>query len=105
LQYLTGRHAGFRQQSRYFSVSHGEARNTSPGIWSLGVVFLEMVILFKGQTVDHIDKIPQEHGSPQALIRSKHVGFLELITELKYTGSEADNVVIEWTQDILVMEL
>lgn len=31
-----------------------EPRNTSSNIWSLGVVFLEMIIVLKGKTVEYL---------------------------------------------------
>ena len=36
-------------------VAMQERRNTSSDVWSLGVVFLEMIVVLKGKTIDYID--------------------------------------------------
>jgi TolA-binding protein/tRNA A-37 threonylcarbamoyl transferase component Bud32 len=83
-------------------VANYESRNTSSDIWSLGVVFLEMVAVLKGRTVEYVYDFLKEHGSQQAFVRTNLDGTHLLIAELKKIGSSADNAVLEWVQDMVV---
>ncbi|KAJ4286509.1 hypothetical protein N0V90_013209 [Kalmusia sp. IMI 367209] len=83
-------------------VANQEPRNTSSDIWSLGVVFLEMVAVLKGRTVEHVYDFLKEHGSQQAFVRTNLAGTHLLIAELKRKGSRADDVVLGWVEDMIV---
>jgi serine/threonine protein kinase len=79
-------------------------RNTSSDIWSLGVVFLEMIAVLKGRTVEYVYDFLREHGSQQAFVRTNPTGTLSLITELKETGSSTSNVALGWVQDMTMLQ-
>ncbi len=81
-----------------------EPRNTSSDIWSLGVVFLEMIVVLKGRTVKYINQFLGEHGSRQAYICTNPAALLELVEELRGTDNLADNIALVWVQDMLRTE-
>lgn len=81
-----------------------EPRNTASDIWSLGVVFLEMITVLKGKTVEFIYEFFKTHGSRQVLVRTNGAALLELVAELKETGSISDNRTPEWVQQMLLTE-
>jgi serine/threonine protein kinase len=67
-------------------VALGRFRNTKSDIWSLGVVFMEMVAVLKGLTTQYMDSFYKQHISWQACIRSQPVGTLDIVAELESTG-------------------
>ncbi|KAK4985878.1 hypothetical protein LTR50_005667 [Elasticomyces elasticus] len=81
-----------------------EPRNTRSDIWSLGVVFLEMVVVLKGKRVNYIDDFFGQHGSLRAYVRTNRAAFLELVAELKATESISDNRALVWIEQMLQME-
>jgi hypothetical protein len=85
-------------------VANHEPRNTSSDIWSLGVVFLEMVTVLKGRKAEYIYDFLSEHGSRQAFVRTNPTGVDELVTEFKQMGNPADNAALGWAQDMLMAE-
>jgi tetratricopeptide (TPR) repeat protein len=81
-----------------------EARNTMSDIWSLGIVFLEMVVILKGKTTQDLDTFLEQHGSRQRFIRTNLVALPDLIVELESIGELSDNFVFSWTQGMLSEE-
>jgi serine/threonine protein kinase len=59
-------------------VAMHEPRNTSSDIWSLGIVYLEMIVVLKGRTVEYVAEFLVGHGSQQAYIRANPEGFIGL---------------------------
>jgi serine/threonine protein kinase len=51
-------------------VANHDFRNTSSDIWSLGVVFLEMIVVLKGRGVEYVYDFLSKHGSRQAFVRT-----------------------------------
>jgi len=78
-----------------------EPRNTSSDIWSLSVVFLEMIVVLKGKTVKYMYQFLGEHGSRRAYIHTNPTALLELIKELRGTDNLADNIALVWVQEML----
>jgi hypothetical protein len=78
-----------------------EPRNTSSDIWSLGVVFLEMIMVLKGRTVKYMYQFLEEHGSRQAYVRTNPTALFELVEELRGTDNLADNTALVWVQEML----
>ena len=85
-------------------VAMQERRNTSSDVWSLGVVFLEMIVVLKGKTMDYIDEFFEQHGSQRAYVSTNYDAFIELVTELKAVGSISDNRAVEWIRQMLLTE-
>jgi serine/threonine protein kinase len=92
--------------SRYCipEVASSERRNTLSDVWSLGVVFLEMIAILKGKSSKYIDEFFKVHGSREAYIRTNPVAFIKLVEELQDTGSLHDNMVLTWIQPMLEQE-
>ena len=83
-------------------VAQHERRNTMSDIWSLGVVFMEMIVVLKGRTVQYMNEFFSQHGSRQAYIRTNLDGFLEFVAELEGTG--ANNRALGWARQMLSVE-
>ncbi|KAL5349220.1 hypothetical protein ACLOAV_005508 [Pseudogymnoascus australis] len=81
-----------------------ESRNTSSDIWSLGVVFLEMIACLKGRTVEYMYQFLAEHGSRKALIRTNPGALSEFVAELRGMGNPADNAALGWVEDMLLVQ-
>lgn len=81
-----------------------EPRNTMSDIWSLGVVFMEMIVILKGKTIQYIDEFFRQHGSPQGFIRTNLTTLPEFMAELEGIGELSDNRALGWTQQMLLAE-
>lgn len=51
-------------------VAMHEPQNTASDIWSLGVVFLEMIVILKGKTVESMYDFFKGHGSQREFVRT-----------------------------------
>ena len=78
-----------------------ESRNTKSDIWSLGIVFLEMVIVLKNRNNEWLDEFMSSHGFENKFVCNNRPGFQELVIELQKTGLQADNIALEWVQSML----
>jgi len=85
-------------------VAQHERRNTKSDLWSLGVVFTEMVVVLKGKTVQDMDEFFRQHGSQQTYVRTNMAALPEFVAMLKGIGQQSDNVVFGWTQKMLCAE-
>jgi tRNA A-37 threonylcarbamoyl transferase component Bud32 len=88
---------------RYSSpeVLYREPANTKSDIWSLGVVYMDIILKLKGKTRDDMDTFFERHGLHRTYI-STNVDALPLfISELEGIGSGSDNKAIVWVQDML----
>lgn len=81
-----------------------EPRNTAADIWSLGVVFLEMVTVLKGKTVEFLYDFLKRHGSRSEFVRTNRAALLDLVAELKEIGSISNSRPLEWIQQMLLTE-
>ncbi|KAI4209608.1 MAG: hypothetical protein LQ351_007457 [Letrouitia transgressa] len=81
-----------------------QSRNTASDIWSLGVVFLEMIAVLKGKTVEFLWEFFKTHGSREDFVRTNPTALSELVAELKEIGSVLDNRALEWIQQMLSTE-
>ena len=81
-----------------------EPRNMASDIWSLGVVFLEMITVLKGETVEFMYEFFKRHGSRQDFVRTNRAALLELVAELERRRSTSDNQALEWIQQMLLTE-
>ena len=92
--------------SRYCApeVAALEPRNTSSDIWSLGVVFLEMITVLKGKAVEFVYEFLELHGTRLKTVRTNRAALVELMAELQEIESMADNRALEWVQQMLSVE-
>jgi TolA-binding protein len=79
-------------------------RNTKSDIWSLGVVFLEMMAVLKHMTVQDMYDFFEQHGSRASFVRTNMDALPVFIKHLKGLGRFADNRAFEWVQDMLLLD-
>ncbi|KAH7125139.1 kinase-like domain-containing protein [Dendryphion nanum] len=85
-------------------VAQEEPRNTNSDIWSLGVVFLEMVVVLKGQNAQYLDQFFEQHGTREKYVRTNLTALPDLLVKLGAVGELSDNVIFSWTQVMLSEE-
>jgi serine/threonine protein kinase len=85
-------------------VASSERQNPSSDVWSLGVVFLEMITILKGKSSKYIDVFFKVYGSREAYIHTNLVAFVKLVEELQGMGNLHDNIVLTWIQPMLEQE-
>jgi serine/threonine protein kinase len=85
-------------------VAQDEPRNTMSDIWSLGVVFMEMVVVLKGKTVQDMDDFFRQSGSQQVSIRTNLDALPKFATKLEVVGNSLDNCALGWTRKMLSAE-
>ncbi|KAJ4300784.1 hypothetical protein N0V90_002872 [Kalmusia sp. IMI 367209] len=81
-----------------------EPRNTTSDIWSLGIVFMEMIVVLKGKTTQYMDEFFEQHGTRQVYIRSNMATLSEFMAELERIGMASDNRALSWAQQMLSAE-
>ncbi|KAE8374915.1 kinase-like domain-containing protein [Aspergillus bertholletiae] len=81
-----------------------EGRSFSSDIWSLGCVFLEMVTILKGHTLNYMKDYFTMHGSGQQFVRTHPDATEKFLQELEEGGLTSDNKAIGWTREMLQTE-
>ncbi|KAH7356081.1 kinase-like domain-containing protein [Pyrenochaeta sp. MPI-SDFR-AT-0127] len=76
-------------------------RNTMSDVWSLGAVFMEMIVILKGKTAQYMDEFYKQHRSWQAFVCTNPTALLDFVAELEKTGEFSDNIALGWTQQML----
>ena len=99
---------GFSRRYCAPEVANAQARNSSSDIWSLGCVFLEMVTVLKGQSVDDLQKFITNYEDHSADSKTEGEVFyytrrkaVKAWTELLLTMSARDNEPITWINMML----
>jgi serine/threonine protein kinase len=82
-------------------VAAEEPRGTSSDIYSLGIVFLEMIVVLKGHSVKYLQAYFETHGSKNRLIRENDEALNEFLAELGNTPVVSDNKVLMWVEKML----
>jgi len=77
-----------------------EPRNESADVWSLGCVFLEMVVVIKGGTVDEMRR-EWYAKSEGYCFHANCQGIGLLLAGLRDCGQRTDNVVLGWVKGML----
>jgi serine/threonine protein kinase len=85
-------------------VANYEARNTMSDVWSLGVVFLDMIATLKGHSIQYMDDFFTQHGTQQRFVHLNSAALPEFIIHLTTSGQWTDNKVLEWTEPMLQKE-
>jgi hypothetical protein len=83
-------------------VANCEPRNTMSDIWSLGIVFFEMLITLKGKKTEFMDEYFRTHGSGQAFVRFNISAMPVFLAELATLGSRVDDKPSEWIELMLL---
>jgi predicted negative regulator of RcsB-dependent stress response len=84
-------------------VAESQPRNILTDIWSLGIVFLEMLVTLKGRTVESMREYFQQHGTKEEFIRDNHATLGQYMDFLKSIGRESDNFMVDWILSMLEM--
>jgi TolA-binding protein len=79
-----------------------ESRNTMSDIWSLGIVFMEIITVLKGKRVQYMEEFFKQRGSLHGFIRTNLSTLPEFIAELHKIGERSDNRALGWTQQMLL---
>ncbi|KAF3923439.1 Ankyrin-1 [Orbilia brochopaga] len=86
-------------------VAEHEPRGTSADIWSLGCVFLEMVTVLKGETLENMKSFYESHGSESVFYRANEEANKEWAKILEGKGgTTADNAPLRWIGNMLERE-
>lgn len=78
--------------------------NRKSDIWSLGVVYLEMITVLKGKTSEYIDTYFAQHGSLQTHIHSNLESLPGFIDELTKIPTDLDNKALVWVDKMLRLD-
>lgn len=93
---------GFTRKYCAPEVAREEPRSSSSDVWSLGCVFLEMLTVLKGVTVDSMDTFLSTHGSESKQVWNNPAGASLWMARLRLaTGLSSDNAPITWIQAML----
>ncbi|KAH0552985.1 hypothetical protein GP486_006818 [Trichoglossum hirsutum] len=104
LDQSTTQHSRTAKTPRYCApeVDNNEARNSASDVWSLGCVFLEIVSVLKGKTVDVMKDFFERTGSGNQAFSKNQLAIDEwIVTLLIQNGPEFDNDSIDWIQKML----
>ncbi|EPS38648.1 hypothetical protein H072_7646 [Dactylellina haptotyla CBS 200.50] len=86
-------------------VAEHEPRGASADMWSLGCVFLEMVTVLKGETLEDLKEFYNSHGSESIFYRANDVANNEWIKVLEGKGvTRADDIPLAWITKLLQVE-
>jgi len=103
-QSMTQSNANDFRTPRYQSpeAAVGEFHRSSD-IWSLGVVFLEMVTFLRGKTLAEMDRFLQRHGQRVTSIHNNIEGAMQWFEQLQAhdSGSPIDNEPLTWIKAML----
>jgi serine/threonine protein kinase len=93
--------AGLSQRYCAPEVIYYEPRNSSSDIWSLGCVFLEMVTILKGQTIQKMNTYFETHGSFDEYFYGNPGATEEWMAELSKLEPICDNQPLSWIKGML----
>lgn len=82
-------------------VAAGDPRNTSADIWSLGCVFLEMVVVLKHQSTEWMRGYFSDHGTKEPYASRNPDATSTLIARLREIGLLRDNKILDLSQSML----
>jgi serine/threonine protein kinase len=86
-------------------VAFDQKRNSASDIWSLGCVFLEMVTVLKGETVEGMRTFFKGNNKNESYRIYENIDVVpEWIDKLKSRGEGKDDVPVEWVRQMLQEE-
>ena len=81
-------------------VASYQKRNSASDIWSLGCVFLEMVSVLKGETVERMRTFFEGKNESYRIYENLNA-VPEWLDQLKLRGEGKDDVPVEWVRQML----
>lgn len=98
----TGSVAGMSPKYCAPEVANGEPRNSSSDVWSLACVFVEMLTVLRGATIDSMIDFFSTHGSEYTLFWKNPEAINFWMARLRLTeGLHVDHRPISWIRDML----
>lgn len=87
-------------------VASRSPKNSAADMWSLGVVFLEMVTVLQGSSISQMRKFIANHGTRQPCIFSNGPATTQWFEELRLNGHVpiSDNEPLSWIKDLTQSE-
>jgi len=81
-----------------------KSRRSSSDIWSLGCVFLEMVTVLQGNSVQEMRTYLNRNGSGSRIYHRNLEAVSQWITRLGESGSQLEKEPLDWIRDMLKPE-
>ncbi|KAL8983160.1 MAG: hypothetical protein Q9205_002523 [Flavoplaca limonia] len=83
-------------------VAHRSPRNSAADMWSLGVVFLEMITVLRGRSVLKMRKFIANHGTRYPCVYGNGPATTQWFEELRLSGRGpvSDNEPLSWIKDL-----
>ena len=106
-QSMTRSNASDARTPRYQSpeVANAGEFHRASDIWSLGVVFLEMVTILRGQTLADLNNFLSSHGTCLTAIHNNREAAMDWCETLRtiQSGAVMDNEPLEWVKRMLTV--
>ena len=100
--------SGVPTTARYMApeVAKRMPRNSYADMWSLGVVYLDMVTVLRGQTVAKMRKFIKNHGTKLPYVHDNAPATTQWFEELRLNGQgpASDNEPLAWIKDLTQSE-
>ena len=87
-------------------VAHRSPRNSAADMWSLGVVFLEMVTVLRDQSLPKMRRFITNHGTRHPYVHGNGPATTQWFEELRVNGNGpvSDNEPLSWIKDLTQLE-
>ena len=87
-------------------VVHRSPRNSAADMWSLGVVFLDMVTVLRGQSLPRMRRFIANHGTRHPYVHGNGPATTQWFEELRLNGNgpASDNEPLSWIKDLTQLE-
>ncbi|KAI4218260.1 MAG: hypothetical protein L6R36_009048, partial [Xanthoria steineri] len=87
-------------------VAHRSPKNSAADMWSLGVVFLDMVTVLRGQSLPKMRRFIANHGTRHPYVHGNGPATTQWFEELRLNGNgpASDNEPLSWIKDLTQLE-
>ncbi|KAL9001434.1 MAG: hypothetical protein Q9169_000009 [Polycauliona sp. 2 TL-2023] len=87
-------------------VAHRSPRNSAADMWSLGVVFLDMLTVLRGQSLFKMRRFIANHGTKHPYVYANGSATTQWFEELRLHGQGpvSDNEPLSWIKDLTQIE-
>ncbi|KAL8774237.1 MAG: hypothetical protein Q9209_000988 [Squamulea sp. 1 TL-2023] len=87
-------------------VAHRSSRNSAADMWSLGVVYLDMVTVLRGRSLPTMRRFIETHGTKHPYVYANSPATTQWFEELRLNGHGpmSDNEPLTWIKDLTQVE-